>query len=279
MRYSYYPGCTLHSTGAEYGASAKAVFSALDVELAEIEDWSCCGATSGHSTSSDLAVLLAGRNLALAQEAQRDVLVPCAACYSRLRHANHALSEDEGLRQKLVSVMGTPWTGTVEVESALDVVAGRVPAEAIESRVKRPLSGLKTVAYYGCLLARPHALTGESNPDHPTTLDRVLATLGADVVDWSYKTDCCGAGLSLTYSDQVVRLVGRLIEEATEAGAECIATACPMCQANLEMRQRPNQKMPVFYFTELMGLAFGLSDAGKWWGKHLVDPRPVLGRL
>jgi len=226
----------------------------------------------------ELGVLLAGRNIFIAQQTGMDLLVPCAACYSRLRHAQRALSEDPALQQKLQSAVGIAWKGGVAVESALSVVAEQIPSDDIVARVKRRLRGLKVVAYYGCLLARPRTVTGIPNPDYPDELDRLLATLGAEVKEWSYKTDCCGASLSLTRSDQVVRLVGKLVDKAAEAGAECIATACPMCQANLEMRQG-NRQMPVFYFTELMGLAFGLPETDKWWSKHIIDPRPLLRRV
>lgn len=279
MNYSYYPGCTLHSTGIEYGLSARAVFEALGIGLVELEDWSCCGATSGHSMGHDLGVLLAGRNIAIAQQTGMGLLVPCAACYSRLRHAQVALAESRELQQRLNAAVGIAWKGGVAVESAISVVADRVDAGELASRVKRPLTGLKVAPYHGCLLARPRSLTGAPNPDHPADLDRVLSLLGAEVVEWSYKTDCCGASLALTRSEQVVRLVSRLAEKAVEAGAECIATACPMCQANLEMRQSGDRKVPVLYFTELMGFAFGLSEAERWWGKHLIDPRPVLGKV
>ncbi len=279
MKLSYYPGCTLHSTGAEYGESVAAVFGALGIEAAELEDWNCCGASSAHSTDHQLAVLLAGRNLAIAQGAGQDLVVPCAACYSRLKQAQHELTESAALQARLGEATGIPWAGGAAVRSAVEVIDGGVPAGEIAARVKRPLAGLKVVPYYGCLLTRPRAITGAANPDHPESLDRILGLLGATVVEWSYKTDCCGAGLALSRTEQVVRLVGKLVERAVEAGADCIAAACPMCQANLEMRQPGAGKMPVLYFTELMGLAFGLPEAGKWWGRHIVDPRPLLARV
>ena len=276
MKYSYYPGCTLHSTGAEYGASTLAVFRALGIELEEVADWNCCGATSAHSLDHDLAVLLAGRNLALAQRTGHDLVVPCAACFSRLRHAEVALAEDPELQRRLSAAVNIPWGGRVAVESAVSVIAHRVDADDIARRVQVPLRGLKVVPYYGCLLTRPRAVTGVGNPDHPTSLDGLLSLLSAEVLEWSYKTDCCGGSLALGRPDQVVRLVGRLAARAVEAGAECIVTACPMCQSNLEMRQPGGSRIPVLYFTELMGLAFGLAEAERWWGKHLIDPRPLL---
>lgn len=279
MSYAYYPGCTLHSTGAEYGFSAWAVLDTLGIEVEELEDWNCCGASSGHAVGRELDVLLAGRNLALAEKTGKNLLVPCAACYSRLRHAQHVLSQDEDLRRRLEASSGMKWTGNLAVESAPYMLAGKLDPGEIAPRVVKPLKGLKVAAYYGCLLTRPRSLTGIPNPDYPTFLDGLLALLGAEVVDWSYKTDCCGASLALTRTDEVARLSGKLVDAAVEAGAACLATGCPMCQANLEIRQPADRKVPVFYFTELMGLAFGLGGAARWWGKHLVDPRPLLHGL
>ncbi len=272
MRYSYYPGCTLHSTGAEYGASTRAVFDALGIELAEIPDWNCCGATSAHALDHDLGVLLPGRNLLLAQPLGMDVVVPCAACYGRLRNAQQTLAESPELQERLSTSVGVAWEGGVAVESALSVVDRAIDEGKIGSRLKHPLNGLKAAPYYGCLLARPRSVTREANPDHPTSLDRILRLLGAEVVEWSYKTDCCGGSLTLSRSDLVNRLVDRLAEKALEAGAQCIVTACPMCQANLEMRQTGREKLPIFYFTELMGLALCLEGRRDWWGMHLINP-------
>ncbi len=275
MTYSYYPGCTLHSTGAEYGASALAVFDSLGIDLVELPDWNCCGASSAHAVDRDLAVLLPGRNLLLGQQLGVDMVVPCAACYGRLRHARQVVEESPRLQDRLSSAVGIPWEGGVAVESALSVIA-RLEAGEIGSRVKHSLQTLKVAPYYGCLLARPRSLTGERNPDNPTSLDRILSLLGTEVVDWSYKTDCCGGSLSLSRRDLAGRLVDRLTEKAREAGAEAIVTACPMCQANLEMRQSGHDKLPVFYFTELMGLAFCLGGIGAWWIMHLINPMPLF---
>lgn len=254
------------------------VFASLGVELLDLDDWNCCGASSAHAVSRELAVLLAGRNVATAQKAGLDLVVPCAACYGRLMQAQEALMESPGLRQRLADGDDFSWSGAIEVVSGLAMAAERVPEGDIVSRVKTRLEDIKVVAYYGCLLARPRSLTGEANPDHPMAMDHLLSLLGLQVVEWSYKTDCCGGALTLSRASSVERLVGKLVAMAAEAGADCIATACPMCQTNLEMRQPARKDMPIFYFTELMGLAFGLPEASRWWPKHLVDPRPLLRR-
>jgi heterodisulfide reductase subunit B len=159
----------------------------------------------------------------------------------------------------------------------LDVIGSAIGLERLKARVTRPLNGLRVVGYYGCLLVRPPDVTQFENPENPTLMNEILVALGADVRPWSYATDCCGGGLALTRSDVAARLVDRLVERANEAGAAAIATSCPLCQLNLEMRQSGGgSKMPIFYFSELIGLSFGLDRARSWWGKHLIDPTHLL---
>lgn len=280
MEFSYYPGCSLHSTASEYDASVRAVFAAFGIGLHELEDWNCCGASSAHSLNHTLALSLPARNLALAQAAGRDIVMPCAACFNRHKAADHALRTDPQCRAQLERAAGFEFGGQVAVRPLLDVVAGAVGLDAVQARVVRPLGGLPVVGYYGCLLVRPPQVTGFENPEHPVLLDRLLAALGAEARPWSYGTECCGGGLSLTKPAVAGRLVSRLAGYAREAGAEAIVTSCPLCQVNLEMRQpRGGAKLPVFYFTELIGLALGLPQAPRWWGKHLVDPLPLLARF
>jgi heterodisulfide reductase subunit B len=277
MQYSYYPGCSLHATGLEYDASTRAVFNALGVKLVEIEDWVCCGASSAHSVSADLALNLPAINVALAQEAHHgDLLAPCAACFNRTKAADYALRHDETRRKQIETAVNFKYTGDVRVRNPLDVVVSDIGLDAVASKVTRKLTGLKVVGYYGCLLVRPPHLMEFDDPENPQVMNRILVTLGTDVKGWSYATDCCGGSASLPRVDIATRLVSSLAQHAREAGAEAIVTACPLCQMNLEMRQADKAKMPIFYFTELMGLAFGLADARSWWGKHLIPTTPVL---
>jgi heterodisulfide reductase subunit B len=275
LQFSYYPGCSLESTACEYNASVKAVFEALGAGLHEIEEWNCCGATSAHSLNRELSLALPARNLALAQPVGLDVVMPCAACFNRHKSADYELRNNPEQRVHLESLLGFEFSGAVAVRPLLDVIGNRIGLETLKANVTKPLKGLKAVGYYGCLLVRPPEVTQFENPDNPTLMNRILETLGAEARPWSYATECCGGGLSLTKSKVAARLVNRLAERAREAGAEAIVTSCPLCQVNLEMRQ-DNPKMPVFYFTELIGLAFGLDQARSWWGKHLIDPRPLL---
>ncbi|HLE30918.1 MAG TPA: CoB--CoM heterodisulfide reductase iron-sulfur subunit B family protein [Anaerolineales bacterium] len=276
MSYSFYPGCSLHSTGLEYGLSAQAVFRRLGLELRELAGWNCCGASSAHALNHTLALALPARTLALAQTVGHDLVTPCAACFSRMKNADYVLRTDPGARAEIETIVGFKFTGEIAIRPLLAVLHEDYGPQRIAAQVRRPLRGLKVVTYYGCLLVRPPEIARFDDPDDPHVMADLLRAVGADVKTWSYATDCCGGSLSLSRSDIVSGLVTRLAERAREAGAEAFVTACPLCQVNLEMRQTGQAKMPAFYFTELLGLAFGLPDAHKWWGKHLIDPRPML---
>lgn len=276
MRYSYYPGCSAHSTGLEYSLSTEATLRQLDVELEEIEGWNCCGASSAHALNHRLALTLPARNLALAQKAGGDLLIPCAACYNRLKGAELALRSNSEARAEIEADVGFNFTGQVRIRPLLAILHEDFGPQRVAAETRRPLSGLKVVPYYGCLLVRPPRVAQFDDPDDPRLMASLLRAAGAEVMPWSHATDCCGAGLSLPRSDAVYRLVGRLAERAREAGAEALVTACPLCQVNLEMRQPATPRLPAFYFTELLGLAFDLPEARRWWPKHLIDPRPLL---
>jgi heterodisulfide reductase subunit B len=273
MKVSYYPGCALHGTALEYDESTKAVTQLLGVKLCELPDWNCCGASSAHATDETLAIALAGRNLRIAGKQGMDLVVPCAACYSRLKAAE---SEKNGY--------GTvAREGTFRVLSLLDFFFISGLMETIAASKKRSLNGLKVVCYYGCLLVRPPKVTGAKHYEFPETMDRLMELLGAWSIPWSYKTDCCGASLVLTRMDIVLALTGRLLENAIKAGAEAIVVACPLCQSNLDSRQEEifrktgkQHELPVLYFTELIGLSLDHKDAFRWFKRHFVDPTKLL---
>jgi heterodisulfide reductase subunit B len=272
MKVSYYPGCSLEGTAADYAASIAAVTPLLGVELAELQDWNCCGASAAHSINHRLSFELPARNLALAQKAARDLVVPCALCFNRLKAA-------EKERQRRDQVLGDG----VKIWDLLDFLAQESFLAILKEKAVRPLTGLKAVGYYGCLASRPPAITDKADWENPKELERLLQVLQAEPLDWSYKTDCCGAGLAVSRPDLIDTLVSRLYDRALAAGAECFVVACQMCQANLDLAQgRISKKLnkdyylPVFYFTELMGLALGHPEAEGWLARHLVDPRPLL---
>lgn len=279
MKYAYYPGCSLESTAVEYDLSARAACVRLGIELVELDDWNCCGATSAHSTNHILALALPARNLALAGEAGLDLVVPCSACYNRLKVTDHLLRQDKELHRRMGEVTGTDYRNPVTVRSLLETVVTGAGLGAVAEKVVRPLSGLKVACYYGCLLVRPPAVTNFDNAENPVLLDRLVEALGAGSVRWFYKTDCCGASLAMSRGEMVTGMVGVILDRAQEAGANALVTACPLCQANLEMRRSEACGLPVFYFTELMGLAFNLPDCRNWFKKHLIDPQPLLASL
>ncbi|MBN1955614.1 MAG: CoB--CoM heterodisulfide reductase iron-sulfur subunit B family protein [Anaerolineae bacterium] len=275
MKYAYYPGCTIETTAVEFGRSTNAVCEALGIELVEIEDWNCCGASSAHSLDHELSLRLPARNVVLAQEIGGDIVAPCPACYQNVLAADNRLREDEAWRRQMEEVVGAAYTGQGRPRHLLEVLSEPEALAAVRARVKRPLAGLKVASYYGCVLVRPPEITGWDDPEHPVRMDVLMAALGAEAVDWSYKVDCCGASLTLSRSEIVVHLSTRLAEAAVEAGADVVAAACGICQINLDTRQK---HIPALYFTELMALAFDLPNLDRLFKKHGVDPRPVLRR-
>lgn len=279
MQYSYYPGCSLEATGVEYNLSTRAVAGALGLELVELPGWTCCGSSSAHAVNKDLALGLAAHNIALAQEQGRDLVVPCSACYTRLSKADYEMRHDPAEKARAEKLAGFSYTGKIQIYSFLEIVKDRVGCDEVARAVRKPLTGLKVACYYGCLLVRPPEVRPFDRAEDPTSLDELAAALGAEPVPWCYKTSCCGAGLSLTRPEVVEQLVARLLAAAREAGADALVTACPLCQNNLEMRRPAQEGIPVFYFTELMGLAFGLGETPGWLKKHLVDPFPLLQRF
>ena len=273
---SYYPGCSLHGTAGEYDDSIRGVSNLLDIQLHELEDWTCCGASSAHCMDEGLAIDLAARNLAIAEKSNRELLVPCVACYSRFKWAEKESKEHpEKIR--------FPYRGNVPIRYVLDFFCEGPMLEEVKKKMTKPLSGLKVVCYYGCLTVRPPKVTGIKEYENPQHMDHLMECLGAEPIPWSYKADCCGASLVMTRTDIVRRLSGKLLSMAKEAEADCLVTGCPMCHANLDTRQEEvdkevgeNFNIPILYFTELIGLALGHKDAKKWLGHHITDPIKIL---
>lgn len=276
----YYPGCSLHSTAREYDLSTQAVCQALNLPLVEPHGWVCCGSSAAHRSDPDAALRLPLENLALIEQSGlREVTMPCAACFNRHKAAQFEIRHDSGRKAQMDAAIGYAYQDTVQVSTLVEAITQHVGAEAVRARVQRPLAGLRVVCYYGCLLTRPPEVTGAPHPENPTDMDALVAALGAEVVDWSYKTTCCGAAHSLTRPDIVLKLSDDLIAHAREAGADAIAVSCPLCHTNLDARQFQmglDEAMPVLYFTQLMALAFGLPEKAAALHKNLVDPRPLL---
>ncbi|HXY74734.1 MAG TPA: CoB--CoM heterodisulfide reductase iron-sulfur subunit B family protein [Dehalococcoidales bacterium] len=277
IKYGYYPGCSLESTAKEYNLSMFSAAKLLDVELAELHDWNCCGASSGHCTNYELSLALPARNLAIAEKAGLNIAVACAACYLRFKQTNHDLRKNDELRQKIEKIIEMPYSGKVEVRHLLEVFEAEVGLDEIGKRVKKPLKNLKLAAYYGCYLVRPPEVTEFDNPEQPVILDNLLSALGAQPVDYTHKTECCGGGLLLGRVDIVKKLVDDICQAALDAGASGIVTACPLCMANLDTRQ-PKTQVPIIHFSELVAIALGAGQAeySQWLKKHINNPLPIL---
>lgn len=277
IKYGYYPGCSLESTAKEYNMSMKTSARLLDVELLELEDWNCCGASSGHSTNYELSLALPARNLAIAEKEGLNIAVACAACFLRFKQTNYDLKRNDDLRQRIEKIITMPYKGNVEVKHLLEVFAKEVGFEEIKKRVKNPLKGLKLAAYYGCYLVRPPEVMQFDNSEDPRMMDNLLGAIGAEPVEWTHKIECCGGSLLLSRTDIVMKLVDDICQAALNAGAVGIVTACPLCMANLDTRQEKT-KVPILHFSELLGLALGAEkkQTGTWLKKHINSPIPVL---
>lgn len=291
MSYIYYPGCSLKSTGRAYEESLLAVFAALDIPLKELEDWNCCGATAYMSISELKAFALSARNFALAErqngeEDYAEIVVPCAACYLGLNKAHRYLAEYPELRKKIDRALeagGLKYNDKVHVRHPLDILVNDIPAEKITSQVKKPLEGIKVACYYGCQLVRPYADFDDSH--NPQTMDKLIKLLGGEVVDWPLKTRCCGGSLTGTVQDVGIRLSYVLLAEARKRGCDIVATACPLCQFNLECYQKrmsnlygDELNLPVLYFTQLMGHAFGLESRKLGLNRVFIKPSRVFSK-
>ena len=281
MSYVFYPGCSLDSTARGYRLSTEAVARALGLDLPELPDWICCGSTAAHQSNSLLSLALPAKNLLAASG--KTMAVCCAACYSRLKVANHRIANAPETRGQVASVLGADYDGSTPVKHMLEIIRDEVGLDEIAGRVPVPLAGLRVACYYGCLLVRPPEITEFDDPENPTVMDRLLAATGAEPVDWPYKTECCGGAFALVRPSSVERLSGAILKAAKEAGAHCIVTACPLCQANLEFHQGAagklygeNLRIPVLGFTELLGYSLGVDPKRLGLDRHIVSPLPLL---
>ncbi|MFC2082630.1 CoB--CoM heterodisulfide reductase iron-sulfur subunit B family protein [Candidatus Bipolaricaulota bacterium] len=276
--YSFYPGCTAHSTGLEYSMSLHAVAHTLGIELKEIDDWNCCGGAAARSVSNLLGLALPARNIAKAQEADLPLAIPCPGCFNAMRRAQHALSEESAMKTHLEEVVEFEYKPGLDIVAMHEVFLEPTMLEQLESSVVKPLQGLKVASYYGCALVRHPEIVQMGDHENPVFLDQLVESLGGEVVDWSYKTDCCGADLAMTHGKVASEIADTIAGMAAEAGADCLMASCGLCQVNLDMRQTgpPKKRLPIFYFTELMGIAMDLPGRKPWWGMHIVNPRPLL---
>lgn len=264
MKIGFYPGCSLKGTSSEYAQSTLALAKAFDIDLVEIEDWNCCGATAAHNLSHELATALPARILALAEkQGLTEIVVPCAACYNRLSVSQHEINESSELKEKVTEVLEMPVSGKIEVLNVMQFIDKYI-ADKIEEKVVKPFEQ-KVVCYYGCLLVRPHEILKFDRLEDPQSMDILMQKIGAESMDWGYKTECCGAGFSVSRTDIVAKLSGKIVKDASDRGAEAIIVACPMCQSNLDMRRphinsylKTEINTPVLFITQAIGLAVGV---------------------
>ncbi|MDR3189309.1 MAG: CoB--CoM heterodisulfide reductase iron-sulfur subunit B family protein [Prevotellaceae bacterium] len=265
MEIGFYPGCSLNGTSLEYAQSTLALAKTFGITPVEITGWSCCGATAAHNLNHELAVALPARVLALAEkQGLTELLVPCAACYNRLSVTQHALNTNEALRKNISQTLQMPLSGKLRILNVMQVIEKYI-ADKIPAKVVKPFTR-KVACYYGCLLVRPHDVLQFDRLEDPQSMDRLMAQAGATPLDWGYKTECCGAGFSVSRTDVVAKLSGKIVKDALDRGAEAIIVACPMCQSNLDMRRphidrylKMKTTIPVMYITQAIGLAVGLS--------------------
>ena len=283
MKVAYYPGCSLEGSAIEYGVSTERTAEILGVELVEIEDWNCCGATSGHNTDILLSIALPARNLAIAEKTGLNVLAPCAACYNRFRNAEHQVRSDSKIKDKVEQTIDMEYKAENETYSILNYLTEQVGLDKIAEKVTKPLKGMKAACYYGCLLVRPEGHTGFDDTEYPQSMDNIVKALGAEAVEWAYKTECCGAALGTSRPDVGQKMIAAVLKNAKDSGAECIVTACPLCMMNLDMRQKSTEKsagekfnLPIYYVTELLAIACGDSPEKVKADKHFVEALSYL---
>ncbi|MEW6439998.1 MAG: CoB--CoM heterodisulfide reductase iron-sulfur subunit B family protein [bacterium] len=282
MRYAYYPGCSLKGTALDYHASTMALAGRLGIELAEMEDWVCCGASPIHQRNPVMAAGVSNLLLSLSSGISNQIAVLCAACYHNMKKAEEEMRRDGAHRNEIEKLTGIRFDPEVRTRHFLDILDRDLGAATLKEKVVRPLEGLRVACYYGCLLTRP-PIVAFDDPEVPSVMERVLAAAGAETVSWTHRQECCGASHAVPLTDSVLRLVNDILTSARDAGAEILACACPLCQANLDMRQAEVTRkygvvhdLPAVYFTQLLGIACGASGQETMIGKGIVSAEPLL---
>ncbi|ACD94586.1 CoB--CoM heterodisulfide reductase iron-sulfur subunit B family protein [Trichlorobacter lovleyi] len=283
LRYSYYPGCSLHASASEYDLSTREVFKALGIGLDEVPDWICCGATPAHNVDELLSLSLCAKNLELAEQVPGDMAVACAACFSRLKFAQHVLKENDQKLRQVEQAIDAKVPLDQTVKHLLEILVQDLGTERLSQAVRKPLSGLKVACYYGCLLTRPPEVPQLDDCEAPTIMERLLQAVGAESVDWTHRMECCGANFTLSRPGVVLQLTNAVLDSAKAAGADCIMVGCPLCHGNLDIRQKEiegvyyrSYDMPIFYLTQLVGLALGVPADRLGLDALIVSPQRLL---
>ena len=282
--YSYFPGCSAGSTAIGLGLSVRAIAEPLDMELIELESWTCCGSTPCGSLDELEAVVVAARNLALAEKTGLDLVTPCSSCYVTLNQAAIYMEDHPELKRQVneaLAVANLEYHGNLRIRHLVDVLLNDVTPGVIASKVQRGLNGLKVAPYYGCQLVRPHY--GSDDTEFPQSLDRLVKSLGAEAVPYPLKTRCCGGALIISEQSLALGLIRKLLDSAVKNGARCIVTPCPLCQTNLDAYQsRVNSKfktgynLPILFISQLIGLALGIDHISLGLNTNIVSPNEVL---
>lgn len=276
MKTGIYPGCSLTGSARDYNESVLSLAEAFGLELDQVPDWNCCGATAAHNMNKKLSLALPARILALAEKSgMEELVVPCAACYSRLVVTQHELKSDPELKNSISETIEMEYKGTCKIINVIEWIDKYITPKLEEKKVK-PF-GHKVACYYGCLLVRPDKILKFDRAEDPQSMDTVMSKLGSTPVDFPFKTECCGAGMSISRTDIVSKLSGKIIEDAEHRGAEAIIVACPMCHSNLDMRRPDINKywekkfdIPVLFVTQAIGLAIGLAPEKVGLNRHFV---------
>jgi heterodisulfide reductase subunit B len=293
MKYLFYPGCSMERSAIPYMKSLQAIEEKLSLSLVELEDWNCCGATEYSSINRTASHALVGRNLAIAEKMSNGtntVVAPCSACYLNLMKTDHYMKEDAEFGKRINDALAAGEMhynpGSVQIRHALDIIYNDIGLDKVREQVVKPLKGLRVAAYYGCMIVRPDLDSRFDNPEYPTVLEELLEALGAEVIDFPMKTHCCSGHMTQISGDTAYELIRRLIYGATRYEADMLVTLCPMCQLNIDAYQAEanrffstNYEMPILYFTQLIGLAFGISAKELGIGQEFVDPRPALAKI
>ena len=277
MKIGYYPGCALHGSSNDYEQSVRACLARLGASLEELRDWVCCGATAAHALNHKLALALPARTLALAEaQSMEELLAPCPMCSMQLLKASSEIRRKPGVAAELSSVVELPVQGRTQVLNLIEVFQ-KIGLGALASAVVRKQEALQAACYYGCLLTRPPAVVRFDDPEQPQSMEAVLRAIGVKTVEWSHKTECCGAGMTMADEAAVLELSGRILADAAAHGANCLVVACPMCHVNLDMKQPAIARLsgaallPVYYLSDLVGLALGLAPGDLGVDRHFVE--------
>lgn len=282
MKIGYYPGCSLSGTGKEYDLSIRKILEKLDIELDELNDWSCCGATSAHATNHFLSIGLSAQNLFQAQKQNlSELFAPCAACYNRMVVANHEFNRKTETAKRLSELNKANLDGTINILNIIQLLQ-KAGLDNISAKTKMNMKGIKAACYYGCLLVRPFNITKFDDAEQPTSMEKIISAVGAEPVDWNYKVECCGGAHSIAHKEIVVDLSKKIIDDAVKHGANVIIVACPMCHSNLDMRQRAMKDVttiPVLYLSEFVGLAMGIDSKELGMNLHFTKTEPILEKV